>query len=568
MARPKQQTSTAPAPLFASLPKPRREVVALDLLDFTPFNKRRFVEGDPKNQELTTNIQVLGQILEPPLVRPVGDRYCVIAGERRVRCGRRAGLTETDVLVYEIDEPTANILTFVENFHRSDLHCLEEAAAVADLVAGGCSQEMIAAQIGKPVKWVALRARLINLSSGWREAALDESLLVRLWSPSHLEVIALLSQAAQEEMLTLHDYLLETDPTIAQLRAIVAERTRLLAEAPFRLDDETLCPQAGACSVCLLRSSAHLTLFEDLVELPEKGKPKDRCLDPSCWKSKVKAQLARREAELRADHPNLVLLSSTSLQDGAVAAWKTRPAKKGQAGAVPAFVLDGVDQGKLRWVVLPEPTRPASPAAAGNLPVAPAPPQPGQRAKTSLAERRAAKDRQRKLRATQTLVAAVAEATEVPPLLTILGLVSVFGTQQTNSTGWQIYDRWLLETWPEGLQMSPLALWKLAEDLAAAPATAEDLGAHLWKRVLPVLLKRTDTLGTPDDVLRAWDEASRLGALVGVDGSQHLAQATADLPDPQSWTAEAAAMARAAAQAAAAIEADLAEDEVDEEEAA
>jgi hypothetical protein len=203
---------------------------------------------------------------------------------------------------------------------------------------------------------------------------------------------------------------------------------------------------------------------------------------------------------------------------------------------------------------------------AGNLPPgAPPPPLPGQRAKTPLAERRAAKDRQRKQRATQTLAAAVAEATEVPPLLTILGLASVFGTQQTNSTGWQIYDPWLLETWPDGLEVSPLALWKLAEDRAAAPATAEDLGAHLWRRVLPVLLKRTDTMGTPDDVLRAWDEASRLGTMVGIDCSQHLAQATADLPDPQSWTAEAAAMARAAAQAAAASEADLTEDEVDEE---
>ncbi len=545
-----QETPTLPAPLLTSLPKPSRQAVSLDLLDFTPFNKRTFVEGDPLDQELADNIRALGQILEPPLVRPVGERYCLIAGERRIRCGRAAGLTETDVLVYDIDEMTANILTFVENFHRRDLHYLQEAAAVADLIAAGCSQEMIAAQIGKPVKWVALRAHLTNLSPGWREAALDESLLVRLWSPSHLEVIALLSEVAQEELLQSHDYLLETEPTVTELRKIVAGKTLLLAGAPFRLDDETLCPQAGACSTCPFRSSSHPTLFEDLVEAPAKEKPKDRCLSPSCWKAKQQAHLVRRETELRSTHANLVLVSSTGQQSGSIPAWKTRPAKKGQAGAVPGFVLDGADQGKVRWILLPEPTRPAAPAASSTGSIAElAQPLPGQRAKSTLAQRKAAKDRQRKQRATQTVAADVAQSSVVPPLRTVLGLASVFGTQQTNCSGLNIYDPWLIATFPE-VEASPLAFWQVTETLAGPDVALEDLGAHLWRRVLPVLLKRTDNIGTPEDILRAWEEATKLAALLAIDSAQHLAQATAELPDPQSWAAEEAALARAAASGA------------------
>jgi ParB/RepB/Spo0J family partition protein len=537
-------------PAVPPLPEPRSEVVALDAIDFSPFNKRAFVPDDPADLDLLSNLRATGRIIEPIVLRPEGDRYRLIAGERRVRFGREAGIREAQAVIFEVDETTANLMTFTENHYRKDLHYLEEAASVADLLASGCSQEMIAAQIGKPVKWVALRARLGNLSERWRELAVDPDSLVRFWSASHLEVVALLSPAAQDELLASYRYLPEEVPTISDLRGIVSEHTLKLAGSPWALDDETLCPKAGACSTCPHRSSAHPTLFDDF-ETPSSD-PTDRCLDPTCWKAKHAALLARQEAELRQAHPNLVRLTTLGDTKDAIPAWSARTAKKNQAGAVPALVVDGPDRGKLRWVELSEPPAPApkssplAPALSGPVPL-----PPGQRAKSSLEAREAVLDRRRKLLATETMATAIAQSDEIPPLETVLALAFVFGTQQTLSTGFYCSDTLLLDLFPDLNQRTrELPLWHLAQEIAASGSALADLTPRLWHRIRPVLLNRLANNGSPDDTLRAYAEASTLAKLAGVDAQEHLTQAAASLPDPASWAAERAATARAAAAGA------------------
>jgi ParB/RepB/Spo0J family partition protein len=543
-----QAVSTAPPalPIAHLLPEPRQEIVDLDQVDPSPLNKRVFREGDPKDRELLANLRAMGQIIVPLILRPIGDRFDLIAGERRVRFAREAGILRAPALVYDIDDLTANRMRFVENFFRSDLHYLQEAEVVAGLMVSGCSQEMIAAQLGMPVKWVALRAHLTNLSPTWRELIGNPDLAVGLWSASHMEVIALLSQPAQDGLLKSHEYLLDYVPAIDDLRSIVSEQTLQLAGSPWSLDDETLCPEAGACSACPLRSSVHPTLFEDLGE--RTSDPKDRCLDRACWKNKLNAFLARQEAELRQTHPNLVLLTTTGApKPGVFPAWQTRPAKKKQGGAVPAFVLDGSDCGKLRWVLLPEPSTPTTHSSSTPSAASPVAPVPGQRAKSSLAERQALLDRRRKLQATETIRVAVKESDQVPPLATVLALAFVFGTHQTLSTGSYCSDGLLLESFPGVNEpASTLPLWRLAEDLGGSASALDDLGPRLWRRVLPVLLMRTTNVGSPDDILRAYEEARKLAALVGIDSDEHLELATAKLPDPASWAAEKAAIARAA----------------------
>ena len=369
--RPQEVPVPAPLPASLRLPAPRQGVVALGAIDFAPYNKRTFREGDARDLELLENLRATGRILEPLLVRPVDDRFCLIAGERRVYFGRLAGILEADVVIYDVDLQTAMLMTWMENRFRKDLHCLEEAAAIADLQAAGLTQEMIAAQIGMSTSWIALRARLTNLSPAWRELALnpDPELAVRLWNPSLLEVIALLSKDAQDELLSSHPWLTRTEPSLSELRGIVAEKTLQLSGAPWDLDDETLCPQAGACSSCPARSSVQAILFTDLFE--DKTDLKDRCLSGPCWKAKAAAFLARTEAGLRAKHPDLILLTTTGSREhsGAIPSYSARPAKKKDPGAVLALVLDGSDRGKTRWVHPPEVTPPAAAAAA-----APAPP--------------------------------------------------------------------------------------------------------------------------------------------------------------------------------------------------
>ncbi len=501
-----------------------------------------------KDLELLENLRAIRAIVVPILLRPDGDRYRLIAGERRVRFGREVGLLDAPALVYDVDEATANLLTFVENRYRGDLHFLEEADAVAGLLGSGCTQEMIAAQLGTSVKWVALRARLTNLSPEWRKLFGDPGTMVDHWSASHLEVIALLSQPAQDEILADHDYLLDSVPSLAQLRSIVAQQTLQLAGAPWKLDDDSLCPKAGACSSCPHRSSFQPILFTELVE--ETSSPKDRCLNPACWEAKLSAHLARKEQELRDAHPNLILLTTKPVSPRAdvIPSWKTQPAKKKQPGAAPAFVLDGSDRGSLRWVLPPDASTEPVPQESALPLASPATPVPGQRAKSSLAEREAALNRRRMLLATAGIQAAVKEATQIPAAETVLALACVFGTQQTLSSGGYCGDGLLLELVPDlNSRIAELPLWKLVGDLSGTAAALQDLNPLLWRRVLPVLLSRTADSSMPADVPRAYGEACKLASLVGVDSDQHMAEATAALPDPASWEAERAAMARAAA---------------------
>src|SRR5207244_4418512 len=76
------ETPTA-APLCASLPEPQQAVVPLSLFDFSVFNNRVFHEDDPQDLAMIENLRSLGRILEPVLARPEGDRFRLIAGERR-----------------------------------------------------------------------------------------------------------------------------------------------------------------------------------------------------------------------------------------------------------------------------------------------------------------------------------------------------------------------------------------------------------------------------------------------------------------------------------------------------
>lgn len=99
--------------------------VWIDLVDEQPNNARTIFEPEPL-EELTASICLHG-MLEPIVVRRVGDRYVVIAGDRRLRAARAAGWTTVPVLVEEKDATAAELAGVAENLHRVPLTPLEEA---------------------------------------------------------------------------------------------------------------------------------------------------------------------------------------------------------------------------------------------------------------------------------------------------------------------------------------------------------------------------------------------------------------------------------------------------------
>jgi ParB family chromosome partitioning protein len=119
---------------------------------------------------LAASIRELG-ILQPVLVRQIGgdaaDEFELIAGERRWRAARRAGLHTIPVLVQSSDEPRSLEQALVENLHRQDLNVLEEAAAYQQLIEEfGYTHDQVATRVGKSRTAVTNILRLLQLPAG------------------------------------------------------------------------------------------------------------------------------------------------------------------------------------------------------------------------------------------------------------------------------------------------------------------------------------------------------------------------------------------------------------------
>ena len=128
-----------------------------------PNQPRRYFDEESL-ASLTASIAELG-VLQPVLVREVGDeRFELIAGERRWRAAKRAGLPSIPVLVRTADEVQSLEQAVVENLHREDLNALEEAAAYQQLMEDfSLTQEQVAQKVGKSRSAVANTLRLFQL---------------------------------------------------------------------------------------------------------------------------------------------------------------------------------------------------------------------------------------------------------------------------------------------------------------------------------------------------------------------------------------------------------------------
>lgn len=117
--------------------------------------------------ELAASIRDIG-VLQPLLVRPAGDgRYQLIAGERRWRAARRAGVDLVPAVVREVDDVASAEQALVENLHRADLSPLEEAAAYQQLIEDfGLTHDMVASRVGKSRSSISNSLRLLSLPGG------------------------------------------------------------------------------------------------------------------------------------------------------------------------------------------------------------------------------------------------------------------------------------------------------------------------------------------------------------------------------------------------------------------
>lgn len=137
--------------------------VDVDAVVPNEFQPRRHFDDDAL-VALTESVRELG-VLQPILVRPDGpDCYELIAGERRWRAARRAGLPTIPAIVRTTEDQSSLEQAIVENLHREDLNALEEAAAYQQLVEDfGLTQDQVAVRVGKSRSAVSNTLRLFQL---------------------------------------------------------------------------------------------------------------------------------------------------------------------------------------------------------------------------------------------------------------------------------------------------------------------------------------------------------------------------------------------------------------------
>lgn len=156
------------------------------LVQYIPLGRIRPNPQQPRRSfdeeglaELAASIRSCG-ILQPLTVRRAGDGYELVAGERRLRAARIAGLREVPCLVAQVGEEDSALLALMENLQRRDLDCWEEAQAIARLISRyGLSQEEAARRLGRAQPTVANKLRLLRLPEDVRALLRENGLTER-----------------------------------------------------------------------------------------------------------------------------------------------------------------------------------------------------------------------------------------------------------------------------------------------------------------------------------------------------------------------------------------------------
>src|SRR5579883_3293191 len=296
----------APAPAPAGHPVDRD--VPLDRLHPSPLNPRkRFDEA--ALAELAASIRARG-VLQPLVVRPAkaGDgagQYEVVAGERRYRAARLAGLAAVPCRVVELDDRGALEVMVIENEQRSDVSALEKADGYAALVEGhGVPVEEIAARVGKSVSTVRNLLALRGLPAVAREAlergeipASTAGVIVRVPGAEAREQVA-------RKVLAGDLWCRDEPPTDAELARIRQQGgppltyrqakdvvrdgyTVELKSAPFSRKSLELLPGAGSCEACPKRAGNLAAVDPEFADVRA-----DVCTDPECYRRKVEAHAA------------------------------------------------------------------------------------------------------------------------------------------------------------------------------------------------------------------------------------------------------------------------------------
>lgn len=263
-----------------SVAKPADDNISIELLQPSPFQPRKEFDTEALNA-LVESIKEKG-VLQPLLVRKQGNSYEIIAGERRWRASKLAGLKTVPVIIKDLNDKEVLEVALVENLLRENLSAIEEAEGFQRLISEfSHTQEALAQIVGKSRSHVANTLRLLNLPETVKEMVKEGKL-----SAGHARALVGLENAE-----TLAKQIIAKDLNVRQVEELVAKQKEPAKEAaPKKSKDSDIVEiekdlikslglrisispskQGGGKVVLQYASAAELDMIIDILEQKRKG---------------------------------------------------------------------------------------------------------------------------------------------------------------------------------------------------------------------------------------------------------------------------------------------------------
>ena len=212
----------------------RDDVLECDMLTPNPFQPRKSMDSE-NLESLIASVREHG-VIQPIIAREKGNRYQIVAGERRWRAAMSAGLTEVPVRIVKISDAQAMELALVENLQREDLSAIETAQGLQELIAKlSLTHEEVAKRIGFSRTAVTNKLRLLQLPPEVIEMLNNETI-----SEGHTR--ALLSLPSTDKIIDFARMTAEKELNVRQLEHLVrsqAAAAKLDAILPRKADPES-----------------------------------------------------------------------------------------------------------------------------------------------------------------------------------------------------------------------------------------------------------------------------------------------------------------------------------------
>lgn len=228
--------------------------ISLNLID-NNSNQPRVQFDEDKLSELAESIRVHG-IVQPILLKKIGERYRIIAGERRFRAARLAGLSEIPAIIKNMSEREMQEVALIENLQRVDLNPIEEASAIKELLTGyGLTQEELASRLGKSRPAITNALRLLTLPQEVQEMLREGKL-----SAGHARALAALDDP--NDIIEIANSVVENKLSVRETEALVKKlQSQIAAEEEADEQDQKPQPKRNALTSELKNAQQRLTEY-------------------------------------------------------------------------------------------------------------------------------------------------------------------------------------------------------------------------------------------------------------------------------------------------------------------